>query len=188
MSTDVELCNIALYRVGAEKITALSDSNKRAKICNDIYAFERDLLLREHPWNFATKRVALVITGATPVFGFTQEFTLPADYIRIIDHEYSSYDTFHYRIEGGLLLCDESTIKIEYIYKVTDTSTFDEKFTEVLALRIASRLAYALVNSNTLQERIFNEAERGLSMARLFDAQEGGSRQLMKSDWTNSRN
>lgn len=187
MSTEVDICNIALHRIGAERITSLADTTKRAKICNDLYSFERDLLLREHPWNFATARVALAKTANTPLFGFTGEFQLPADYIRVIDTEFGDYEDFEFRIEADKLLCDESSIKIEYIFKATDTSKFDAKFIETLALRIASRLAYSMVNSATLQDRIYNEADIALRNARLYDAQEGSARKFLKSDWTNVR-
>jgi len=187
MASEVEICNIALYRVGAERITSLAANNKRAKLCNDIYPFERDLLLREHPWNFATKRISLAKTVNIPEYGFDSEFQLPPDYVRVIDTEYGDYETFEYKIEGDKLLCDESSVKIEYITKISDTTKFDAKFTEVLALRIASRLAYSMVNSSTLQERIFGEADASMRDARLFDAQEGTPRKLRKSDWTSVR-
>ena len=187
MASEVDICNIALYRVGAERISSLSDNNKRAKICNDIYSFERDLLLREHPWNFATKRVSLAKTANTPEFGYDSEFQLPSDYVRVIDTEYGDFETFEYRVEGDKFLCDENSVKIEYVYQVTNTSLYDAKFTEALSLRIASRLAYSMVNSSTLQQQIFGEADLALRDARLFDAQEGSPRKLRKSDWTNVR-
>lgn len=187
MASEVDICNLALHRVGAERISSLADATKRAKICNDIYAMERDLLLREHPWNFAIKRVSLAKTAATPSWGYTSEFQLPNDYIRILDTEFGEYETFDYRIEGDKLLCDESSIKIEYVYKVTNTQLFDPKFVEVLALKIACRLSYSMVNSSTLQQVLFQETDIAMRDARLYDAQEGSPRKFLKSDWTDVR-
>jgi hypothetical protein len=50
------ICNSALSKIGAAKIDALTDVNKRATLCNQQYSILRDELLRSHPWNFAIKR------------------------------------------------------------------------------------------------------------------------------------
>ena len=57
----VEICNNALALIGARRITALTDTTKEARTCNDIYDGARKAVLRLHPWNFATERVR--ITG-----------------------------------------------------------------------------------------------------------------------------
>jgi len=59
ISTEVELANMALARVGHDKITALTDSNKAARQVNLHFANERDNVLRAFPWNFARRLVTL---------------------------------------------------------------------------------------------------------------------------------
>ena len=54
-SYDYDLVNLALVRLGANRITSLSDGSKNANEANAIYALIRDDLLREHPWSFATR-------------------------------------------------------------------------------------------------------------------------------------
>ena len=41
-TTEVSICNSALIKVGAERITSLSDSNKRAQLCSEQYSKMRD--------------------------------------------------------------------------------------------------------------------------------------------------
>lgn len=61
MATDVEICNLALTRVGHAVITEISASGNRAsKLCAVHYEPIKKSLLREHPWNFAVKRDVLV--------------------------------------------------------------------------------------------------------------------------------
>lgn len=56
VSTEVELCNLALSRIGADTITSLTaDSAKEDRLCNQFYAKIRDQLLRSFAWNFALK-------------------------------------------------------------------------------------------------------------------------------------
>lgn len=62
-STDVEICNLALSRIGANTITSLSaNSAKEDRLCNQFYTQFRDELLRSYPWNFAKKAVRLIKT------------------------------------------------------------------------------------------------------------------------------
>ena len=188
MATEVDICNIALFKVGAERISSLAENNKRSKLCNDLYALERDNLLYSHPWNFAIVRAELASVVGAPLFGYSYQFQIPSDCLRVVATEYDEYvDTFDYRIEGDKLLCDEPTIKIEYIKQQTDVSKYSPKFIEALALQIAQRIAYAMTNSNTLTERVAAEANIALRDARSFDAQESGHRDFRKSAWTDVR-
>lgn len=72
MATDVQICNLALTRIGHESIASLNASgNKAERWFAANYDLIRSSLLREHQWRFATKRAVLTkddvyaITGAT---------------------------------------------------------------------------------------------------------------------------
>jgi len=58
---DVDICNLALHKVGNLSITAaeLADPGNEpaAYHCASLYEPERDMMLAAHPWNFALKRV-----------------------------------------------------------------------------------------------------------------------------------
>ena len=185
MATSVEICNLALYMVGAERISSLTENNKRAKICNDIYAIERDSILGSHPWNFATKRIEVAKTATTPEFGYEFEYQLPADRLRIIEIE--DNEVIEYRIEGDKLLTDEATIKLEYITREEDTSKYPAYFVDAFAAHLAVKLSYPLVQSNELKTELRDHYQIMLKNARLYDAQEGSPRQLFKTEWTDAR-
>ncbi len=73
-TSDVEICNSALQKLGAETITTLADNSRRASLCNRQYDKIRKKLLRAHPWNFAIKRAALVeITEAVTSVNLTTD-------------------------------------------------------------------------------------------------------------------
>lgn len=76
-TSDVEICNSALQKLGAEDITSLSDNTRRAQLCNRQYNKIRKKLLRSHPWNFAIKRQFLseVTDASTSVNDGTDVFT-----------------------------------------------------------------------------------------------------------------
>lgn len=187
MASEVDICNIALRRIGAERITSLAEQTKRAKLCNDAYAIVRDAMLRSHPWNFATFRVELAKTATTPEFGYSSEFQLPNDYLRIMIIEDGDLIDYDFRIEQDKLLIDENALKIEYISKITNTGLFDPNFVTALGLAIAEELSYAMVQSNSLKEQIREDARIALASARLIDAQSNGVRQLITNEWTQER-
>jgi len=184
MASSVEICNLALYLVGSERISSLSENTKRAKICNDLYVIVRDSFLGSHPWNFAVRRVELAKTATTPEFGFEYEYQLPADILRVLTLE---HDDILYRIEGDKLLSNEATMKIEYVAKEEDTSKYPSYFIDAFSAKLAVRLSYPLVQSNELKTELRDHAKELFRDARLYDAQEGSPRDLMKTEWTDSR-
>jgi len=76
LTTDVEICNLALAKMGHNAaITAAqlaTPSNPASRQCNRLYEPERDLVMQSHPWGFAMQRVVYdvddfddIITGTT---------------------------------------------------------------------------------------------------------------------------
>jgi hypothetical protein len=180
--TDLEICNSALQKVGAEQITSLADSSKRAKLVSYQYTIIRDTLLYEYAFNFSIKRATLTADVTAPLYGYAYRFPLPADCLRLLD---TNLDEAEYKIEeDGWLLTDESEIKIRYIKKVTDATKFSVYFGELLATCIAADIAYPLAQSIQLKKELKEEAENMLRKARSLNSQEGTPEELYKSSYT----
>jgi len=183
VSTELEICNTALILLGVEPVSSLADNVKAARYCTAIYSRIRDQLIASHYWNFAMKRAALVDSGTSPEFGFTYAYNLPADYLRVR----SLNENVEFKVENGKLITDLSDAKLEYIYKVTDTSKFTQFFEEALIYKLAASLAFPLVQGITLATNLHDLAERKLRDARSFDGQEGTSDLLQDDEWLNAR-
>lgn len=171
MASVVDICNSALNQIGASNIIALTEDSKAARLCNQRYDFVRDATFRAHPWNSLTTRVALAPDTATPVFEFTQQFTLPTDpfCLRVLG---LSDANILYRVEGRKLLCNESTIQMIYIARVTDVNQYDTLLIETLAAALAADLAYSLVGSSALGANMYSLYQTKLTEARFVDATE----------------
>ena len=52
---------------------------------NDQFDHALELLLEEHRWNFAGKRVTLTKLSEDPPFGWANQYALPSDCIRLKD-------------------------------------------------------------------------------------------------------
>lgn len=181
--TDVDICNSALTKVGAERITSLTEESERARIMAEQYPKLRDKLLRSHPWNFAIERLTLALSVGTPAFEFTYKFAIPNDCLRILQIDSRE----KWQKEGEYIVSNSPTVGIKYIKKITDTSKYDASFAEALAAAIAADVSYSLVQSVTLKDALLKEAEQALRTARSFDAQEGTPQQVIADDWLTVR-
>ena len=101
MASVIQICNSALNQLGAGSITALTENSKNARLCNERYETVRDAVYRSHPWNCLIKRVQLAQDSDTPAWGFSFQYTLPSDCLRVL--QIKDYDA-DYKIEGRKLL------------------------------------------------------------------------------------
>lgn len=183
-TSEVEICNLALILAGSDRITALSDDNQRARLCNELYTNEKNNLLYRHPWNFAIRRDQLAALVTAPEFGYDNQFQLPNDCLRVLDVD----NTENYVIEGTSVLSNEDTLEIKYISNEPTVASFSQGFCEALSYRLASKLAFALHQNQSLADALWKKAEDAENYARSFDAQEGrGGESVVADSWFNSR-
>ena len=191
MATEVSICSNALRRLGDDPITSLTDDTERARLCNAFYIPSRDQVLRSHPWNFAITRATLAKLSDTPAYEYSYQYALPNDpyCLRVLEMEYKDYifKIEHYASQGRVLLTNESTAKILYIAKVTDTAQFDSMFVDVLTAKLAVDLAYPVTNSVKLQDQMQKLFQQKLSEARSVDGQEGFIDDLVSDTFTDFR-
>ena len=170
MASVVDICNGALNQLGASTILSLTEDSKNARLCNARYTQVRDAVFRSHPWNCLQKRVQLAADSAAPAWGFTQQYTLPAECLRVLT--ILDYDA-DYKIEGRKILTDNSTMKILYIARIEDPNEYDELLRETLSAALAADIAYAITSSNPTASNMYNLFQDKLKEARFVDATEG---------------
>jgi hypothetical protein len=76
MATQVNICNLALRRMGEQPITLITDSTKRAEHCNAFWDYILDEVLEDYSWEFAKKIVSLDYAGGFGVYVSTDEKTI----------------------------------------------------------------------------------------------------------------
>ena len=170
MASIVDICNGALNQLGATTILTLTEDSKNARLCNARYTQVRDALFRSHPWNCLQKRVELAADTATPAWGFSSQFTLPTDCLRLL--RILDYDSDH-KVEGRKILTDASSMKILYVARITDPNEYDELLRETLSAALAADIAYAITSSNPVAVNMYNLYKEKLKEARFVDATEG---------------
>ncbi len=186
ISSKTDICNLALDLLSAGTVLNVEDpSTATEELLSRWYDQCRRKVLREHPWNFATKRATLAADSDDPAFGYTAQYSVPADFLRLLcvmGNSNAEYDipapTECYQLEGGKIMTNgdlsdtSGALNIKYIYDIKSVSSFDPMFIDLLAHEIAVSVAYKVTESNTNVQRIDDLHKRRAAMAKAIDGQE----------------
>ena len=170
MASVVEICNGALNQLGASTILTLTEDSKNARLCNARYLNVRDAVFRHHPWNCLQKRIQLASDTETPAWGYSFQYTLPSDCIRLLSILDYDYD---YKVEGRKILTNVDSMKILYISRIEDPNEYDELLREVISAALAADIAYAITSSNPVATQMYSLYQEKLKDARFVDSTEG---------------
>lgn len=187
MASKVEICNMALLKLGQETIQSFDESSKEASWCRSLYDLIRKAVLRAHPWKFATKTAVLGVLDETDdVYSYV--YQLPSDCIRVLYLIDGKKQNTEYEVRGAKLYTDLGVAVLKYVYDLQDAAAFDASFVDAFSYRLASDLAVPLTNNasliNTMTQKYLLEiyAARGIdaSEKRKVDTETG-------SDFLNAR-
>jgi hypothetical protein len=148
----------------------LTEDSKNARLCNARYESIRNAVFRSHTWNCLMARQELAADTATPAWGWANQFTLPADCLRVIT--ISDYD-YDYKIEGRKIMANISPIKLQYVKLATDPNEYDTLLTETISAALAADIAFAVTANATLVTTMKEIYQEKLAEAKHIDATEG---------------
>jgi hypothetical protein len=151
VSGGVNLCSIALARLGDKPISSFNDPSQRAGQCAVLYPSIRDELLRSHPWNCARKRVILAPTVDTPAFDYPYQFQLPPDWARTIQVGRRG-DSLTYAQEGMTIMAFVQQLPLVYGWLNTNESTWDGTLTATVIDAMTAVLAYPVTQSASMAQ------------------------------------
>lgn len=183
-TTDVDICNRALSRLGTRAtISALDENSAEARTASIWYAATRDVLLRSHDWNFARRRVILAEQGTVPT-GWTFRYALPTDCVRLLRlasvtlpmGPLSFIGSPRFEVAGDstsrFLLCDEPAAEAVYTARVDDPNLYDAGFASVLVDQLAAHIAYPITQKTEVAVRLAQMARVALADAMAADVNE----------------
>lgn len=180
-TTDVDICNRALSRLGTRAtISALDENSTEARTAFIWYAATRDTLLRAHDWNFARRRVVLAEQGTAPT-GWTFRYALPTDCIRLLRLASVNLEERAPRFEvagdatSRFVLCDEPVAEAVYTARVDDPNLYDSGFASALVDQLAAHIAYPITQKTETAVRLAQLARVALADAMAADVNEAES-------------
>lgn len=164
-TTDVDICNLALFRVRAKEIGALDERSAQAEKCRIFYPQARDSVLSSVDWSFAKAIKPLQLMVDKPaewLYGYGE----PIDSLKILYllPEAENTDTYNtgqsvrtssekrviqFELLTGdngqsVIATNEATARVAYTRAVTDVRLFGALCVEAIAWKLAIDLSIPL--------------------------------------------
>ena len=158
-TTKTIICNMAVSHLGnGQEIQDLdTDRSQEAQACRRFYDQARQATLRDFPWPFAKKTVALSLITSDPSPDWFYSYQYPSDCLEF--HKILSCisnDTRQSRVpynivygaNGNEIYTNRQNAYGEYTVDVTNESRFSPDFVMALSFRIASYIAPRLTKGD----------------------------------------
>jgi len=167
MSSEVEICNVALSNIRSTGINSLNESSLQAQQCKLKYPIVRDTVLAAANWGFSNKVAPLALLTST-VFNWKYVYQYPSDCL-FINKLVLNYETFAQGVSNPydnlapntpdlnrgvpykvmnldgkkVIVSNNPELRIDYRSRVTDTSMFEVTFTQALSWLLAAEVSIA---------------------------------------------
>lgn len=177
MSSEVEICNLALSNIRAGSINSLTESSLQAQHCALRYPLIRDRMLTETVWSFNRKIRALSLV-TTEIFNWAYAYKYPVDCLKLYRlvgaHEELAnadadivsrltdsqllplkdlrtqipYEVFNFD-DSKTIGTNEADLRIDYAAKITDPNLFSVDFIMAFSHLLGAEMAIPLVGAET---------------------------------------
>lgn len=183
MTSQVEIVNRGLGKIGEDFIVSLTQDIESARIMNAFYPLTLRFLLRSYTWNCALSRVILAPLSTAPAFDFQYQFQLPSDCLRPILPRKSDWV-----VEGKKILTNEGdTLRLRYVRYLDDPNDMDDCFVEVFACKLAAETAEKITQSSSKRQTAEEEFKEAMRVASRCNAYERIAQEQAESSWVDSR-
>lgn len=183
MSSEVEICNLALSHLGDGATVASinpPEGSAQAEHCQKWYPIARNALLAMHDWSFATTR-ALLAELANTQPQWPHAYARPTDCLKVLSILPSggtgacsqAFITETDALGNQIILTEQPDAVARYTRLVTDTSKFSPLFTDTLGWYLSTYLAGPVVKGDSAVKVARSNMEVALQLlasAKLADA------------------
>lgn len=196
MATEVDICNVALARLGDEAtLTSIDppEGSAQADHCARFYPICKDKILREYPWSFAVKRKTPAELLTEPLGGDEHAFMLPTDCLNLLSvhipgESRSRCGLTEYTVENfqnaRAIICSEPSIWLRYVSDEVPSQAFPTDFCDALSWLLASYLAGPMIAGSsgaTMAANYMKLYEEALGKAMQADARNNNRRSHVRT-------
>lgn len=169
--TPVQVWNMALDLIGQRPVSQEGESTREAETCARNWEQALQIVLARGAWTGARKRATLARVATDPAFGWTAQYELPADFLRVVET-----NAIDWMVEGGRFLTDADTadtIELVYITKSPVLDRLHPELIDAIAAELAARICSGLTHDKGQAEKL-----AGLANERMFAAMGADGAQL----------
>lgn len=176
MSSAVQICSNAMLMLGEKPINSLAEdptqaTSDRELAAANLYPQVRNAVLRAHPWNCATRRVALAPDSTAPAFSWSYQFLKPSDWLRTLQvGEDRCPEKF--LDEGGRILLNSNVLRLVYIWRNENPATWDAMLIDAMSAAMAARMALTLTGDADKKTQAEGVYAALMKQARTLDGQD----------------
>ena len=186
-ASQIEICNLALAKIGGGVITSLDEGSTAASTCKLIYGAVRDEVLQIRPWASCVKRASLAKLDEAPPFEWANAFQLSPDFLDLSRLGSDPNAQPPYAIEGRVLLTNEGTAPVVYVFRNDDPMTYEPVLVDLIATRMAVDLSMPVAGSASLKTALGQEYEMKRQRAKAVDGQSTGQPNFTTVTWVEAR-
>ncbi len=154
MLTKIDLCSMALLKLGENPIQSLSDDTVAAKLGRTLIDFVIDTLLAMHPWKFACREYTILKDE-------NGNLNVPSDVLRVIKTDA--------RIIENKIISDSDSVKIIAIRRMLPDS-FPSYFSSVVSTKLAMEFCIPLTSDQSVFRTLVALYESELQTAKFIDS------------------
>lgn len=197
MASRIDIINVALTKLGENRILELDEQTKQAEETGAVYDSILESELIANRWGFATKRASIAALAEAPAWGYERKFALPADCLAVQYVNGQSFvsldalrtsDAAVWSIEGQAILTNlASPLQIIYTALIENPDEWNAGFRKAMSVKIAEFVCISLTNDKALRDRLTQEYETAIRDARQQAAIQSPPQELRDSSWLTAR-
>lgn len=154
MLTKIDLCSMALLKLGENPIQTLSEDTAAAKLGRTLIDFVIDTLLSMHPWRFACRTYEISRNE-------NDEIIIPSDVLRILKTDG--------QIMENKIITNTNIATITAIVRV-EPNDFPSYFSSLVATKLAVEFCMPLISDQTVFRTLVALYETELQTAKFIDS------------------
>lgn len=209
MSSEVDICNLALSYLGDDATVASLDppeGSAQADHCARFYPIARDIMLDAHKWNFNTQRAALALLSTAAPSSWAYAYAQPSDVLDTIAvlaadaQDDTSIGQAPYAPQpfvtevnsagATVIYTNQAGAVLRYTAHVIDSTKFSPLFVHALTMSLASMLAGPVLKGETGVKAAMvwaDRAEKAMAKAAASDANQQHQQVVQSPSWIANR-
>lgn len=190
MTDYVTIANSAAQLIGTDdQLRTPDDDTHIGRTFKTSWDLVRQAAIRDHTWNFATRRAALAADAdilADEIHPWGYSFPLPSKSLRLV--EVMGIDRARYQVEGQSILCNSmGPLRIRYLIDVPEMARWDAMFVSAFAHRMAWQTGKRIAGSDYDMDGGWKLYQRALAEAKRVDARENPPIEFEPTSWETAR-
>ena len=154
MLSKIDLCSMALLKLGERPIQSLADDSVASQLARTLFDPVMDALIASHPWRFAMRTYELTVTD-------DGDFIIPADVLRVIKAPGT--------ISGGRITATGDKISITAMVRVAPES-YPAYFVSLAATKLAMEFCVPMTGDQSVFRMLAALYETEYASAKFIDS------------------